>query len=952
MSYPCLRQPLWLVFFFTTLFITGIFLSPVAQALGDETWLTKSNRGGQFVLVGSKTQAQLYIDSQDFSAAKRSAKHLQGDIAKVTGKTLALVTDAQHLRGSVVIMGTLGQSLLIDQLVENGTLEVDGIRNRWDAYQVQVIKNPLPKVEQALVIVGSNKRGTSYGIYHLSEQIGVSPWYWWADVPVNTRSQLFIDKNLQLTEIPKVKYRGIFLNDEAPALTNWAKEKYGDFNAQFYEQVFELLLRLKANFLWPAMWNNAFADDDPQNIVLADDYGIVMSTSHHEPMMRADKEWDRYGKGAWEYSTNPDNLYRFWEEGAKRNQPYESVYTLGMRGQQDTPMSEGENTELLERIVHDQRQILSKVFGEDKLTQVPQVWALYKEVQGFYEKGMRVPDDVTLLWCDDNWGNLRRLPTPAERRRSGGAGVYYHFDYVGGPRSYRWINTVSIAKIWEQMHLAYNYDANRIWVVNVGDLKPMEYPIEFFLRMAWNPEQWPRERIADFGKLWAEREFGAEHAEAIARIVNGYTRHNLRRKPELQEANIYSQQHYREADRITAEIKALAAEAEAIYRSLPTNRRDAFYQLVLHPTAASAVITELYDMQAKNMLYAEQGRATANSYADRVRELFAADAALTERYHTINGGKWNHMMSQPHIGYRYWNNPEANTLPLTAHYQPHKKAEMGIAIEGQHSAWPAPGNYQLARFDPYGQQERYIDIFNRGTKPFTAIAKPSAPWIIIDNTSMQVNTEQRLSVSIDWSKAPQGTAQGHVSISGASWGEATIGVRIVNPVLRQKPQGFVEGDGVIAIEAEQFARRGGNGNVRWEVVPLHGRTQSSISGYPLSDFSFDDTAKAPFVEYDIYLLQAGEIKVSGIFAPTLPFFPGKALRYGVALNSEKPQVLNLAADTSESSWEESVRSDSRVSTSTHTIDARANTACAFICSTRALPCKNWLSTTAGYNPVI
>src|SRR5690606_2677690 len=456
----------------------AILLAPLdVHALGEPKYVESLYKRGDFVLVGEKVRAQLYIDKADYPGVITSAKNLQQDIERVTGTRLELVQDATQLAKTVVIIGSIGKSPVIDQLIADGKVDAAEIIDQWDAYHIEMIANPLPGVSKALVIIGSNKRGTSYGIYDLSEQIGVSPWYWWADVPVKKQERLYIAKNTRVQDAPKVKYRGIFLNDEAPALTNWVKENYGDYNSKFYENVFELLLRLKANFLWPAMWNNAFADDDPLNMTLADEYGIVMSTSHHEPMMRADKEWNRYGEGPWEYSKNPKNLYDFWVDGAKRNKPYESVYTIGMRGQQDEPMSEGENIGLLEKIVRDQREILSQVFDDRDVTEVPQVWALYKEVQGFYERGMRVPDDVILLWCDDNWGNIRRLPTPDERKRSGGAGVYYHFDYVGGPRSYRWINTVPIAKIWEQMNLAYHYDANRIWVVNVGDLKPMEVPI-------------------------------------------------------------------------------------------------------------------------------------------------------------------------------------------------------------------------------------------------------------------------------------------------------------------------------------------------------------------------------------------------------------------------------------------------------------------------------------------
>lgn len=904
------------------LILATLLISAPCWSLGETSWLAKSGKNN-LILVDEKHHAELIIDANEFPGVIRAAENLQSDIAKVTRKKPSISNLISEKNSELVVIGTLGKSKFIDQLVATNKIDVRKIRDQWDAYQVQVIDNPFPQIKRALVIVGANKRGTMYGIYNLSEQIGVSPWYWWADVPVKKKAQLYIDKKIQVIEIPKVKYRGIFLNDEAPALTSWVTEKYGNYNAQFYEKIFELLLRLKANFLWPAMWNNAFADDDPQNMILADEYGIVMSTSHHEPMMRADKEWNRYGKGPWEYSKNAENLYNFWVNGAKRNKPYESIYTLGMRGQQDEPMSEGENIGLLEKIVTDQRNIIGDVFGKEKITSTPQVWALYKEVQGFYERGMRVPDDVILLWCDDNWGNIRRLPTPEERKRAGGAGVYYHFDYVGGPRSYRWINTVSIAKIWEQMHLAYTYEANQIWIVNVGDLKPMEYPIEFFLNMAWNPEAWPKERIPEFATLWAEREFGKQHAAEIAEIMTGYTRHNLQRKPELQDATIYSQLHYAEADRVTAEIKSYTTRAEKLYTRISPEQRDAFYQLVLFPTKASAIVTELYDAQAKNHLYAQQGRATANNYADKVRALFAADAALEQEYHQLNGGKWNHFMSQPHIGYSNWNNPPEDTLPIIHLYEPHNSAEMGIAVEGIASAWPSPGSYRLAAFDPLGKPQRTIEVFNKGKESFTATAQVSAPWITISHTSVQVTTNARILVSIDWSKAPEGEASGTVQITGTGWGGATIEVKAINTGINRaslKGKGFAEADGYIAIEAEHYQRKGDSGELRWEKIPEHGRSLSSMSVYPITDRSFSKVQDAPYLEYDIFSQTNGEFNVEGLFAPSWPLMPGRGLRYAVAFDNQPPQVVDLAADMSNTTWEETVRSDLRRSTTTHRIE--------------------------------
>ena len=311
-----------------------------------------------------------------------------------------------------------------------------------------MVRNPFPGVHQALVITGSDRRGTAYGVFELSRAIGVSPWYWWADVPVKHADALYLPPHNFVSNTPGVKYRGFFINDEAPALSGWVHEKFGNFNHEFYEHVFELLLRLKANYLWPAMWGNAFNDDDKLNPVLASQYGIVMGTSHHEPMLRAQQEWKRFGKGPWDYQKNAPVLDSFWRIGIQHMDSHESVVTVGMRGDGDKPMEEGSNIALLEKIVADQRQILQEVTGKDPAT-IPQSWALYKEVQDYYDKGMRVPDDVTLLLCDDNWGNVRKLPQAGEKPRGGGYGMYYHFDYVGGPRNYKWLNTNPLPRIWE-----------------------------------------------------------------------------------------------------------------------------------------------------------------------------------------------------------------------------------------------------------------------------------------------------------------------------------------------------------------------------------------------------------------------------------------------------------------------------------------------------------------------
>ncbi|HEV8272634.1 MAG TPA: glycosyl hydrolase 115 family protein, partial [Chitinophagaceae bacterium] len=466
---------------------------------------------------------------------------------------------------------------------------------------------------------------------------------------------------------PKVKYRGIFINDEAPALSGWAKEKFGGFNHKFYEKVFELILRLKGNYIWPAMWGNAFYYDDSLNIKAADEYGIVIGTSHHEPLMRAHEEWKYFGNGQkWNYDSTETGLKEFWRGGMQRAWN-EKIVSVGMRGDGDEPMSRETATALLERIVKDQRRIIEDVTGKPA-SETPQLWALYKEVQDYYDKGMRVPDDVTLLLCDDNWGNIRKLPKLNEKPRKGGYGIYYHFDYVGGPRNYKWLNANPIPRVWEQMHLAYKYGVKQIWIVNVGDIKPMEFPISFWLDYAWDPERIGADDLKSYTEKWAAGQFGNQYAKEIADIISKYSKYNGRRKPELLDANTYSLGNYDENGNgefgaIVEEYNHLLVTAEKINNGLSPEYRDAFFQLVLHPVKACANLNEMYYNVALNREAYKRKYASANDYADKVKQFYTNDSLITSQYHQLKNGKWNHMMDQTHIGYTYWQQPPRQKMP-------------------------------------------------------------------------------------------------------------------------------------------------------------------------------------------------------------------------------------------------------------------------------------------------
>lgn len=608
-------------------------------------------------------------DAKDFALVQRSAALLQQDIKQVTNAAFPITHQPQ---GNIILIGTIGQSSFIKELVQKKKLNVSAIQGKWEAYTIATIANPFKGVKNAIVIAGSDRRGAAYGMAEFCSQMGVSPWYWWADVPVTQKKELYLNRSFTKTDAPKVKYRGIFINDEAPALAGWTREKFGGFNSQFYEKVFELLIRLKANYLWPAMWGNAFYDDDSLSIKKADEYGIVIGTSHHEPLMRAHVEWQRYGKGKWDYAVNADTLKQFWTKGMQRAWN-EKIVSIGMRGDGDEPMTRETAVALLEKIVADQRAIIENV-TQKPAKETPQLWALYKEVQDYYDKGMRVPDDVTLLLCDDNWGNLRKLPKPGDKKRSGGYGIYYHFDYVGGPRNYKWLNTNPIARVWEQMHLAWEYDVRQIWIVNVGDIKPMEFPISFFLDYAWNPEAIQADELQRYTEQWAAQQFGSIHAKAIAEIISKYTKYNGRRKPELLDANTYSLLNYDEANRVTNDWIKLAQQAETIHQQLPEETKDAYFQLVLHPVIACANLQEMYTAVAKNRYEASRQSVDANAYADQAKNLYANDSIITARYHALRNGKWNHMMDQTHIGYTNWQQPRRQTMPVV------QRVEAGTAV--------------------------------------------------------------------------------------------------------------------------------------------------------------------------------------------------------------------------------------------------------------------------------
>ena len=608
------------------------------------------------LLINGNDKVEIYMDANDCRGVSYAANALVRDISKVSGSQATITSN----RKATILVGTIGHSAAIDHLIKQKRINGNLLKGKREKFIITIVDNQL-------VIAGSDRRGTIYGIYELSQQMGVSPWYDWADVPVEHHDSIFANKGIYTDGEPAVRYRGIFLNDEAPCLTSWVKNTYGTEygDHRFYQRVFELVLRLRGNMMWPAMWGWAFYADDAENEKTADEMGVVMSTSHHEPMARNHQEYarNRKGWGPWNYQKNKANLQKFFREGIERMKGTEQIVTIGMRGDGDEAMSAEADTKLMTNIINDQRKIIAEVTGK-KASETPQVWALYKEVLDYYDKGMKVPDDVTLLLCDDNWGNVRRVPNAQERKHKGGWGLYYHVDYVGAPRNSKMLNCTPVQNPWEQLTLAYENGIDRLWILNVGDLKPMEYPISQFMDIAWNPHKYAVNQITDHTRDWCAQQFGESQADEAARLLNLICKYNGRCTPEMLDKNTYSLENGEWQEVVNQYLK-IEADALRQYNSLPAAYHDAYRQIILFPIEVMSNLHQMYFAQAQNNALYKQGNPKANVWADECERLFKRDSIICDYYnHKMSGGKWNGMMTQKHIGYTSWNDAfEKDTCP-------------------------------------------------------------------------------------------------------------------------------------------------------------------------------------------------------------------------------------------------------------------------------------------------
>ncbi|SPO01648.1 uncharacterized protein DNG_04321 [Cephalotrichum gorgonifer] len=892
------------------------------------------------------------IHSQDDEIGVHiAAGSLATDLEQITGISRSVLkwqapdsnsTDPSTL-ATAIIAGSLNSSL-IRHLSEKGTIDVSDIEGKWESFITTVVEDPLPHVERALVIAGSDKRGAIFGIYTLAEQSGQSPYHFFADVPTKKHDEIYAFSKTVTQGEPSVKYRGLFINDEEPALNGWwsayNNQTRHPLNTDFYAHVFDLLLRLKANYLWPAMWasstpapGNSFFVDDLSNQQLANDYGIVISTTHHEPMQRATNEWNVTETGPWDWSLNRDNITKFMDEGIARAGANESYFTLGMRGLGDETITAEDAAGVLTEIFEVQRGIIEKYHGSK--TAVPQVWALYKEVVAYYNAGLDPPDDVTLLLPDDNFGNIHRLPTGNETERPGGSGVYFHLEYVGAPRSYKWANTNNLAKIYKELSQAYLRGSDRIWVINVGDIKPMEVPFNLAMDMAWNIDYFSFEKIPSYLERYAAREFGEAHAEETAKLLLEFSHLIGLRRYESISSGTFSVVNYHEAERIVARWRALSDRAKSVHDQLSEDLKPAFYQLVYYPIASGALYVSVTVGIGVNYQHARERRNSANTLASQILSDFDKSYDLVEDWDAMLGGKWARMMSQSVYDPvpqepKLWAGASRDMLSNISYVQLRQNMQfsqgnLGIYAEEsdspiQQGRWAESVDSsmptvqypaRLPVMDPYGPARRYVDLFHRGDYRVAidwALGDFPVDWITVSPSSGTLGDDQmdeRLTVTVDWDSVPEGFNDTvEISIRATPAGYPyfdLIRVPILNTRVPDDFEGFPESAGFISIESPHFQRSSSkeNATAGFEAIPhLGSRSESgSVAVRPFRAARRESAAQAAWVEYDIYLFSDSDDVTATLYINTcLDTDPNLKMQYSLTLDSAPTNMTRVLGD--------------------------------------------------------
>ncbi|MGQ1784640.1 glycosyl hydrolase 115 family protein [Saccharicrinis sp. GN24d3] len=911
-----------------------------------------------FPLVNGNQVIDIVVDKKDAKVVQIAADLLASDIFKVSGKRVGVTSNIDK---AGIIAGTIGESRLVDQLISEMKIDVSKVKSHWETYFIEIVKNPVKGIEKALVVIGSDRRATAFGLLEISRMIGVSPWEWWADVTPNKKSELNISMENRIYGSPSVKFRGIFLNDEDWGLQRWAALNYepetGDIGPKTYAKVFELLLRLRANTIWPAMHSctKPFYSY-PENKQVADDYAIVVGTSHCEPMLcNINAEWDSKTMGEWRYDKNAETIKKMFETRTKESSDFESIYTMGMRGEHDSPMIVGEDdteaqVQLLEDVVTDQREILQKKTGK-AAHHLPQIFIPYKEVLNYYQNDMELPEDITLVWTDDNYGYIRQLSNAEEQKRSGGAGVYYHTSYWGRPHDYLWLNSTNPVLMWEEMQKAYEFQSRDLWILNCGDIKPHEYNIELFLDMAWNMRSFSQSQgVRNHMEKWAAREFGKYNANPVTDLMYEYYRLAFQRRPEFMDwgrvepvtkagETELNQIHYN--DEVSLRINAYQKLMDATQKLKPKiadNRKDAFYELVYYPVMGAAHLNHKWLYAYKNKFAAQQGRSSASYFGQKATDAYHQIQEETDYFNNIlQNGKWNHIMSMSPRHLPVFSKP-TTTICVRGN-----KPQLGLALESYEMEVNTEiiNSYAdvLPVFNAYTQSKYFVDVFLKGKGELTWKASAKADWIHISKDEGSLNNEnqeQRVWVSIDWDKVPVGVNKkeaplGHdyqlippsYKVNSAivfAAGDTTIsiGVSVFNPKLKalENYKGKVEDKGFVSIYAENYSAKIAGKQATWKTYDGVGYTGKVVSALPYSADSQTSIQSiknnSPALEYDFYTFNFGKATVHLQAIPTHAFNHESGVRCAVSIDDADPVVVDFQTFGRSEEWMQNVLKNASV----------------------------------------
>lgn len=907
-----------------------------------------------FTLASPRQTAAILYDASDAAVVKRAAELFAADVEAVTGR-YPRVTSAAGETGPAVIVGTVGGSALIRRLAEAGKIDTAPLEGAWERYLIQTVANPLPGIRKALVIAGSDRRGAAYGLFTLSELIGVSPWYWWADVPVKKHAALHVDAPPTYSQTPSVRYRGIFLNDEDWGLTPWASQTFeperGNIGPRTYAKVCELLLRLKANYLAPAMHPVSTSFNQiPENKLVADTFAIVMGSTHCEPLLlNTASEWDTQTMGPWNYDKNKEGINRVLTQRVRENSPYENVYTLALRGLHDGAMSTTlpmhEKVRMLQQALLDQRRILAENIDRPVET-VPQAFTPYKEVLEIYSNGLELPDDITIVWPDDNYGYMKRLSGVREQRRTGRSGVYYHVSYLGVPHSYLWFSTTPPSLMYEELRKAYDTTADRLWLVNCGDLKGSEMQVSLFLDMAWDIGRFTADNVVSYPARWLAGIFGEAYYDRLEAMTREHLRLAFPRKPEymgwgyhwnrfdhnceqLTDTD-FSFTNYDEAQRRLEAYRQLGARAEALLHEIGDEARPAFYQLVYYPLRGAELMNRMTLGGQRNRWYARQGRAATNAVRDEVQRCYDSLQVITRGYNSLLGGKWNHMMSmrQNYDGVSAYFN-----LPHLATHDAAGAPRLALQVAGE-DVTGARAFHALPAFDNYLRRTYPVEIYNRGGGTLAWTAHASEPWVVLSKSAGKTADEERITVGIDWEKAPSGNAVPAQIVFRAGEQSEKVLVSLFNPTApsRAELRGiYVENNGCVSIPAAGCHRVRENDRIKITAVEDLGIEGPALQlGDPTAPLQIFRSRDVPCAEYDFYAFDAGSVDVYTYVLPTFPLHADRDFRIGENTNTDTKysvQIDDGALATPSSShveysqvWFESVLRNCAVNKSTLHID--------------------------------